>query len=134
MRAEPHSFDSLLEGETGVADDDVGQAFVGGAVVVGGFGGGSEPALIDTAAAQAEGVEIIRVQLEALAGLEEGTRDPAWGEAEQAAGLGEFLLHERGDAALLGGEILDNLRGGHVGRKRVRGRSDLGDSLGRDKN
>jgi len=107
--------------ETGVADDDVGQAFVGGAVVVGGFGGGSEPALVDTAAAQAEGVEIIRVQLEALTGLEEGTRDPARSQTEQAAGLGEFLLHERGDAALLGGEILDNLRGGHGRGKEGRG-------------
>jgi hypothetical protein len=68
------------------------------------------------------------VQLEALAGLEEGTRDPARSEAEQAAGLGEFLLHERGDAALLGGEILDNLGGGHGRRKGGSGRSDLGDS------
>ena len=112
--------DGLLQREAGVADDDVGQAFVGGAVVVGGFGRGSEPAFVDTAAAQAEGVEVIRVKLEALAGLEEGARDPARSQAEQAAGLGEFLLHERGDAALLGGEILDNLRGGH-GRGRKEG-------------
>jgi hypothetical protein len=113
---------------------DVGQAFVGGAIVVGGFGRGSEPAFVDTATAQTEGVEVIRVKFEARAGLEEGAGDPARSQAEQAAGLGEFLFHERGDAALLSGEILDNLRGGHGRRKGESGRSDLGDSVGRDKN
>ena len=112
--------DGLLERETGVADHDVGEAFVGGAVVVGGLGRGSEPAFIDPAAAQAESIEIIRMELKALTRLQEGARHPARSEAQEPAGLGEFLFHERGDAALLGGEILDNLRGGH-GRGRKEG-------------
>ena len=67
----PSSWTASVEGEALAGVDDVAEAFVGRAVVVGGGRGGAEPALVDAAAVEAEGVEIVRVELEALAGLEE---------------------------------------------------------------
>jgi len=91
----------------GFGVDDVGKAFVGGTVVVGGGGGGSEPALVDAAAIEAEGVEVLGVELEALAGLEEGAGNPAGGEAEEAAGRFESGFGSGFDVGGEGFELLN---------------------------
>ena len=69
--------DGVGKRESLIAVDDVTQAFVRRAVVVGGGRGRAEPAFVDAAAVQAEGVEVFRVELEPLARLEEGPGHPA---------------------------------------------------------
>ena len=71
--------DGVTEGEAFVSDDDVGEAFVGVAAFVGGFGGGAEPAFVDAAAAESVGVGVVGVEFDAKAGLEEGAGGPRWG-------------------------------------------------------
>ena len=78
--------DRLLQREALAADDHVAEALVGRAVVVRGGSGGGKPPLVDAAAVQAEGVQVVGVQLQALARLEEGARHPAGCEAQEAAG------------------------------------------------
>ena len=87
--------DDLLQLKTFAVVNDVAEAFIGRAVIVGADGGGTEPAFIDPAAMEAEGVEVFGVELEAFAGLEEGAGHPAGGESQQAVtgfkrGLGGF--------------------------------------------
>ncbi len=52
----------VCEREALAGMNDVAEPFIGRAVVVGGGRGRGEPALVDAAAVQAEGVEIVRVQ------------------------------------------------------------------------
>ena len=92
MRSAPHSATACCEREALLADDDVTQAFVGRAIFIGGGRGGGEPAFVDAAAVQAEGVEIVGMQLEAFARLEEGAGHPAGREAQQAAAVFERAL------------------------------------------
>ena len=87
----------VLQGEAASPADDVAQAFVGRAVVVGGRRGGGEPALVDAAAIEAEGVEVVGMQLEPLARLQERARHPAGGEAQQAAVVLERAFHQGAD-------------------------------------
>jgi hypothetical protein len=61
----------LLQGKALVADDTVTQSLVRRAVFIRRGSGAGKPTLIDAAAIQAVGVEVVRVQLETLAGLEE---------------------------------------------------------------
>jgi hypothetical protein len=79
--------DRLAQGESLFASDDVTEAFVGRAIFVGGGSGGSEPTFVDAAAIEAESIEIVRVKLEAFAGLKEGARNPAWGESKESASV-----------------------------------------------
>ena len=95
--------DGLFQGKADIVDDDVRETFVGRPVIVRRFGGGSEPALVDAATVETESVEIIRVKLEAFAGLQERARHPARGEAEQAARVGKLFAHHGGNARFLGG-------------------------------
>ena len=97
MRSAPHSATACCKREALAAGHDVAQAFVRRAVVVGGGSGGGEPALVDAAAVQAEGVKIVGMQFEAFAGLEEGARHPAGRQAQQAAGFGEGGFDEAAD-------------------------------------
>ncbi len=87
----------LLQSKTLPARHDIAQPFVGRAVLVGGRGGGGEPALVDAAAVQAEGVEIVGMELEPLARLQEGARHPARGQAQQPAALGQRGFDDGGD-------------------------------------
>ena len=70
-----------------LADHAVAQALVRHAAFVGGLGGGGEPALVNAAAVGAVGVDVVRVQLDAQAGLEERARHPGGRQAQQAAGV-----------------------------------------------
>ena len=54
-----------------------------------------EPALVDAAAVQAVGVEIVGMKLEPLARLEERARHPARREAQQASTLVQGALDKR---------------------------------------
>ena len=63
--------------------------------------------LVDAAAVEPEGVEIIGVQLQALARLQEGARHPAGGEAQEPAGVGERRLDAALHVGLDGFQILD---------------------------
>ncbi len=106
MSVAPHSADGLLQREAVPAHDDIAEAFVRRAVFVGRGRGGGEPAFVDAAAIQAVGVEIVGMQLEALARLEERARHPARREPEQAAGGGDLGFDKSGDV------LLDRLQGG----------------------
>lgn len=89
--------DEIAESEAFVSDDDVREAFVIGTAFVGGDGGGAEPAFVDAAAAEAVGVGVIGVELDAEAGLKEGAGDPGGGEAKEAAGVFEMAFGEGAD-------------------------------------
>ena len=103
MSVAPHSATACCKREALAADDDVAQPFVRRAVFVGGGRGGGEPAFVDAAAVQAEGVEVVRVQLEALARLEKRARHPAGREAQQGRPFRtERFLHEALDIFLNG--------------------------------
>ena len=71
--------DGVGKREALLAVDDVAQAFVGRAVVVGGGRGRGEPAFVDAAAVQAEGVEVFGWSLSRLPGWrnERGTQQGA---------------------------------------------------------
>src|SRR2546426_12828968 len=63
--------DGLLQGESLLADDNIAEALIGRAILVGGRGGGGEPAFVDPATVQAEGVEVIGVEFQPFAWLEQ---------------------------------------------------------------
>src|SRR5690606_14989934 len=73
--------DGVAEGKAMFSDDNVGETFVGIAALVGGFGGGAEPAFVDAAAIEAVGVGVVGVKFDAEAGLEEGAGNPVGSEA-----------------------------------------------------
>jgi len=77
----------LAQGEPLPARDAVAEPLVGHAALIGGLGGRGKPALVNAAAMGAIGVGVVRVQLDAQAGLEEGARNPIRREAQQAAAL-----------------------------------------------
>src|SRR5438128_910019 len=77
----------IFERKSFAAVDSVAETFIGRAVIIGGRCGAAEPALINAASVQTKRVQILRVELEALAGLEERSRHPAWREAQQSAGF-----------------------------------------------
>ena len=83
------SGDGLLQGEALLADDNIAEALVGRTIFVGGRGGGGEPAFVDPATVQAEGVEVIGVELQSFAGLEKRAGNPARREPKESAGFGE---------------------------------------------
>ena len=84
--------------------------FVVRAIVVRGFGGGGEPALVDAAAVESERVQIIGVEFQPFAGLQKGARHPARGESQQSPGRGKGAFHQGFDIAGAGGEIVFGLR------------------------
>jgi hypothetical protein len=63
--------DRVGQRQPSAAVDDVAESLVRRAVVVGGGRGRSEPPLVDAAAVEAEGVQVVGVELEPLARLEE---------------------------------------------------------------
>jgi hypothetical protein len=89
----------LLQSETLPAGHDVAQAFVRRPVFIGGGRGGGEPALIDAAPVQAEGVKVIGMEFEAFAGLKEGARHPARRQPQQTAALGQGGFNQGRDFA-----------------------------------
>ena len=95
MRSAPHSATASARVKRFACHDDVAQTFVRRAVFVGGRSGGSEPALVDAAAIQTEGVEIVGMEFEPFARLQKGARHPARCEAEQAAGVFKRGFDER---------------------------------------
>jgi hypothetical protein len=89
MSKPPHSATACCKVKRLPAGHDVAQPFVRRAVFIGGGRGGGEPAFVDAAAVQAEGVEVIGMQFEAFAGLEKGARHPARRQPQQSAALGQ---------------------------------------------
>jgi hypothetical protein len=84
---------------------DVAEAFIGYAILIGSGSGRGEPALVDAAAIEAEGVKVIGMKLQALAGLKERARHPGGGHAEQAAVVLERAFEKRLDVAADGLEF-----------------------------
>ena len=94
--------DSFLKCETVFAGDHVGKPLIVRAVVVGGGRRGCEPAFVDPTTVQAKCVEVVRVQFEALAGLQKGARHPARGQAQEAAGGFQLGFDRRADVRFQG--------------------------------
>jgi hypothetical protein len=91
----------LAQREALAAHHAVAQAFVRHAAFVRRLGGGREPALVDAAAVRPVGIGVVRMQLEAQAGLEEGARHPGRRQAQQASRAGEFGFDLRLRVALM---------------------------------
>jgi hypothetical protein len=107
-----------------VAHHAVAQAFIVVTAFVGRLGRRSEPALVNAAAVQAVGVGVVRVQLDAQAGLQKRARHPGWRQAEQAAGRREFGFD---DAFDVGFDLLEVEHGGFGhGEKQWGGRTQTG--------
>ena len=81
----------VAEREALAVVDDVAQALVRLAVVVGRLGGRAQPSLVDAAPVGAHRVVVVRVELEAAAGREERARHPTGREAQHTLALLEGL-------------------------------------------
>ena len=88
--------DGFAEREPLVSDYAVAQPFIRDPAFVGRFGGGSKPALVNAAAIGAVGVGVVRVQLDAQAGLQERAGDPIGCEPQQTLGARQLSFDERG--------------------------------------
>ena len=87
-------FDSLLQQKLAASlRDDVAEALIfGGIGAVCSLRGRGKPALVDAAAVRAEGVDVIRVELETAARNHERAGNPRWGKLENArAGFDRLL-------------------------------------------
>ena len=95
------------------------QSLVLGAVLVRGRSGGGEPTLVDASPVQSEGIEIVGVQLEALARLEKRTGNLAGIEPEQSSALLQRSLDQAAD---VGGDGFELLGGTWSAHGRIGGR------------
>ena len=74
----------VLERELLAVKTDEAQSFVPHAALVGGFGRAGKPPLVDPAAFGTVRVQIVGMQLEPAAGMQEAARDPSRGQPQQS--------------------------------------------------
>jgi len=92
--------------------NDIAEALILGRAFIGGRRGGGEPALVDAAAVGAERIDVLRRQLDAPAGHQEGARHPGGGQPQQSfAGL-EGRANDGGSAAVRSGALFRLAWGG----------------------
>ena len=86
--------DCLSQREPGIARHHITEALVLSPVLVRRRRRGSKPTLVNPAPVQPKRVEIVRMQLQTLAGLQERTRHPARGQLQKTARFCKGVLHQ----------------------------------------
>ena len=95
----PHFCDGVFERESLLLKEDEAQTFVPDAAVVGGFNRASQPALVDSTAVGAVGIEMIRMKTKPAAWMEETARHPGRSESQNSVAGFERSLEAGPDAA-----------------------------------
>src|SRR3954468_21238064 len=99
--------DRLLQGEPLIFYHRVAQSLIESAILVGGWRRGRKPAFVNSSTVQAIGVEVVWMKFETFARLQERARDPARGQPQKPAGIGERTFNKAFDA------FFDGLEGGN---------------------